>query len=87
MAIGDSGRIVLEIDPDEKQALYAALAKEGLTLKNWFLRQVDTYLREGGQLSLFDSAVVAERPSRARAATPHRRPARYSTKKKAEGKR
>ena len=48
MPIGDSGRIVLEIDPNEKQTLYAALSKDGLTLKDWFLRHVGIYLKEQG---------------------------------------
>ena len=36
MARGDSGRIVLEIDPTEKDELYAAVTKDGMTLKDWF---------------------------------------------------
>jgi hypothetical protein len=60
MARGVSGRIVLEIDPDEKQILYDAVRKDGLTLKEWFLLQKDEYLRQRGQLSLFPMA--AETP-------------------------
>jgi hypothetical protein len=60
MARGKSGRIVLEVDPSEKNALYDALKKEGLTLKEWFLRQSDLFLRQQGQLSLFASPTVAE---------------------------
>jgi hypothetical protein len=60
MARGDSGRIVLEIDPADKQELYAALAREGLTLKNWFLRQAARYLSERHEPSLFGR--VAEEP-------------------------
>ncbi len=44
MARGQSGRIVLEIDPVLKRALHARLAGDGLTLKEWFLRNVDTLL-------------------------------------------
>lgn len=80
MPIGDSGRIVLEIDPGEKHTLYAALAKDGLTLKDWFLRHVSTYLKEGGQLSLFESSAVAETPGTPGAPLPPRRPVRYSAK-------
>lgn len=52
MSIGTSGRIVIEIDPSLKRQLYAELDKEGVTLKDWFLKNVDTYLNERHQLSL-----------------------------------
>jgi len=39
MARGESGRIVLEIDPAEKQELNDALTRDGMTLKDWFLRR------------------------------------------------
>ena len=80
MPIGDSGRIVLEIDPGEKQSLYAALAKDGLTLKDWFLRHVGIYLKEGGQLSLFGSRAVAGTPAKSAAPLPSRRRVHYSAK-------
>ena len=60
MARGDSGRIVLEIDPSQKDELYSVLTKNGLTLKDWFLQQASQYLRNRSQLSLFRSSVVAE---------------------------
>ncbi len=44
MSIGPSGRIVLEVDPDLKRHLYASLAIDGLTLKDWFLREAQQYL-------------------------------------------
>jgi hypothetical protein len=52
MAVGQSGRIVIEIDPEQKQELYAALEADGLSLKRWFLQRVDEYLQDHGQLSL-----------------------------------
>ena len=52
MAKGSSGRIVIEIDPDLKQELYDALDKEDLKLKQWFLKNVEAYLRDRSQLSL-----------------------------------
>ena len=54
MARGNSGRIVLEIDPSEKRDLYEALQEEGLTLKDWFLNQARSYLAQRSQPSLFD---------------------------------
>lgn len=36
MAIGKSGRVVIEIDPLFKEKLHEAVKKEGKTLKEWF---------------------------------------------------
>lgn len=44
MSIGSSGRIVIEVDPATKRDLYSALAKDGLTLKDWFLKNTASYL-------------------------------------------
>lgn len=44
MARGLSGRIVIEVDPATKHSLYVALARHGLTLKAWFLREAGQYL-------------------------------------------
>jgi hypothetical protein len=81
MAVGDSGRIVLEIDPAEKQSLYAALGRDGLTLKDWFLRQVGTYLRHADQLSFFGPPNVAENPTSSSLISKSKRPVRYSAKR------
>jgi hypothetical protein len=63
MARGDSGRIVLEIDPSQKGELYSVLTKNGLTLKDWFLQQASQYLQDRSQLSLFGSSVAVEKPA------------------------
>lgn len=56
MSVGSSGRIVLEIDPEQKQELYQALKKDDLNMKRWFLKQVDAYLKDQDQMPLdFDS--------------------------------
>jgi hypothetical protein len=52
MSIGNSGRIVIEVDPSLKKDLYSALAKEGLSLKHWFLRGATEYLENQTQLPL-----------------------------------
>lgn len=44
MAVGNSGRIVIEVDPLVKKQLYAALHEEGLTLKDWFQQHMHAYL-------------------------------------------
>jgi hypothetical protein len=58
MPVGRSGRIVIEIDPEQKQELYAALEKDGTSMKHWFLERVGEYLQDRGQLSL--PLIVAE---------------------------
>jgi hypothetical protein len=63
MARGESGRIVLEIDPAEKDSLYAALTKDGLTLKEWFLRRASEYLHKQAQRTLLAASTMsAARP-------------------------
>jgi hypothetical protein len=52
MARGPSGRLVIEIDPNLKRDLHAALAAEGITLKDWFLHHVVGYIAEHQQPSL-----------------------------------
>ena len=52
MAIGKSGRIVIEIDPDLKQELYQSLKLEDSCLKDWFLKSVKDYLSGKTQLQL-----------------------------------
>jgi hypothetical protein len=52
MPIGRSGRVVIEIDPELKQELYASLEAEGLSLKHWFLGHVDVRLKDHRQMSL-----------------------------------
>ena len=55
MARGESGRIVIEVDPVLKRRLYASLAAEGSTLKDWFIENVGRYVDESAQPSLFSS--------------------------------
>jgi hypothetical protein len=52
MPVGRSGRLVIEIDPELKQELYAALEQDGVSLKRWFLDHVEKHLKDRGQLSL-----------------------------------
>lgn len=53
MARGKSGRIVIEIDPKLKKELYLALEKKGLTLKDWFIKQAENYIKEHDQLPIY----------------------------------
>lgn len=38
MSIGRSGRVVIEIDPVLKREFHAVLAKNGMTMKDWFMK-------------------------------------------------
>ena len=46
MVKGDSGRIVIEIDPALKEDIYLRLKKDGMTLKEWFLKEASDYLSD-----------------------------------------
>jgi len=60
MSVGNSGRIVIEVDTELKKMLYASLEKENLTLKEWFVRNATSYLRDTEQPSLFGPANLEE---------------------------
>jgi hypothetical protein len=46
MSKGSSGRLVVEMDPEIKRQLYSVLAEEGLTFKEWVVRQAELLIRE-----------------------------------------
>ena len=52
MSIGSSGRIVIEVEPEVKRQLYSTLAREGMTLKDWFLREAQNYMKAATQMPL-----------------------------------
>lgn len=62
MAIGESGRIVLEIDPELKRKLYSVLALENKTLKEWFIGIAVQHIDTQQQPSLFGSATENKQP-------------------------
>ncbi|MBW3502250.1 hypothetical protein [Janthinobacterium sp. NKUCC08_JDC] len=45
MAIGESGRIVLEIEPALKKKIYACLALEQMSLKDWFIKAIEEHMQ------------------------------------------
>ncbi len=55
MPIGPSGRVVIEVDPAFKAELYVALEREGMTLKELFLRMAREFVKNQPQPSLFES--------------------------------
>ena len=56
MAIGKSGKVVVELDPDFKRRLHSALAADGLTMKEWLLLAAESYLDSRHQPELPFSA-------------------------------
>lgn len=46
MAKGESGRIVLEVEPELKKILYTILAMEQQTLKDWFVDNAQKHIKE-----------------------------------------
>ena len=60
MARGESGRIVIEVDPELKRELYAALALSGSTLKDWFVRSAESYCGNAHQAGLFEEPDKAD---------------------------
>jgi hypothetical protein len=52
VARGPSGRVVIELEPEIKQDMHAALAQDHMTLKEWFLARVESYLAERVQPNL-----------------------------------
>ena len=62
MSRGNSGRIVLEVDTSIKDALYIALAKQKLTLKDWFLVQCTQFIHDTNQPYLFRDIAAEPRP-------------------------
>ena len=54
MAIGKSGRLVIEVDPELKELLHQSFREDGSTLKEWFIQIATRYLEEKDQqISLF----------------------------------
>ena len=46
MTKGDSGRVVIEIEPDLKRRLYSTLAIDSSTLKRWFIQCAESYVKD-----------------------------------------
>jgi hypothetical protein len=52
MSKGESGRVVIEVEPALKRRLYSALAIENSTLKQWFIDSATQYVAEHERPSL-----------------------------------
>ena len=60
MAIGASGRIVIEIEPLLKRRLYSALQLERKSLKEWFIAKSEAYVQEQRQPGLFGPSATSQ---------------------------
>ena len=50
---GQSGRIVIDVEPELKRHFYSALSLSGITLKDWFIKAAAEYCEEKKQPSFF----------------------------------
>jgi hypothetical protein len=75
MPIGQSNRIVIDVDDiDLKRKLYAALAKKGRSLKDWFSAAAEDFVdaeTNGRQLGFGAFRAAEESPRYGSAAHPH----------------
>ena len=46
MPKGESGRVVVELEPAMKRKLYSALAMDSRTLKDWMIENIERYLSD-----------------------------------------
>jgi hypothetical protein len=52
MSIGESGRVVIEVDANLKHGLHKVLKEDGLSMKEWFVKNAQSYLAMRSQLTL-----------------------------------
>ena len=52
MPKGETGRIVVDIDPALKRRLYSVLAMENSTLKDWFIQCAERYVKKNREPNL-----------------------------------
>ena len=60
---GKSGRIVVDLEPEEKRRLYAALSLSGLTFKEWVRDAADRFCADRDQPPLFPASETADLPT------------------------
>jgi len=81
MSRGDSGRIVIEIEPETKRQLYSTLALSGSTLKDWFLKVAEDYVANRNQPPL-PGVLYPQREDRKPTLKAAEAPAPYTTNNK-----
>ncbi len=63
MARGPSGRLVIEMDPGLKRDLHSALAADGITLKDWFLKHASQYVADRRRPTIVQYSADLDEPS------------------------
>ena len=63
MPRGPSGRIVVELNPALKREFHAALAADGITLKDWFLSRVRAFVTDRRRPQALDAGSHVLSPS------------------------
>jgi len=58
MARGESGRCVIEIDPELKKELHSVVARQGKSLKDWFIEKAKDEINTYAQPVLFEKQAV-----------------------------
>jgi hypothetical protein len=58
MPRSESGRVVIELDPEFKKELYSALKDDDSNLKTWFVERAMDYVEDKRQPSLFGNKSV-----------------------------
>lgn len=74
MARGPSGRLVIEMDPGLKRDLHSALAADGITLKDWFLKHVSAYVSDRRRPTIVQYSADLDEPSARAAEEPSETP-------------
>lgn len=60
---GESGRIVIEVDPEFKKELYSVLDKAGMSLKDWFVQKATEEIERQShrQLNFFNKVLESHK--------------------------
>jgi len=62
MAIGNSGRIVIDLTPEQKKSIHNAIRAEGKNLRQWFLEHVEKDFPD--IVNNFDSVSKGNKPDK-----------------------
>lgn len=60
---GQSGRIVIDVEPELKRQVYSTLALSGTNMKDWFTRAAGALVRDSSQPSLFTPSAPKQKPN------------------------